>query len=118
MTDFYSEVSKLRNRIENEIIDAMVKNGLETFSFKSPIMVINNAVTDNGKVYGLALDVNVNTGNNMLLIYTAFWGGDDYDADAEYYKTTDFFIEDLCKIHNLFIEELNSQKNTDANGKD
>lgn len=114
MTDFYSEVSKLRNSIENEIIDAMVKNGLKTFNFERPILVFNNAVSDDGKVYGLALDVNVYTGNNMLQIYTAFWGGDDYDANGEYYLTTAFFIEDLCKMHNLLIKELNSQKNTDA----
>ena len=117
MTDFYSEVSKLRNCIENEIIDTMVKNGLKEFSFERPILVTNNEVAGEGKVYKLALDVNNDNGNNMLVILST-WGSDNYDADAEYYITTDYFIEDLCEIHYLFFEELNRQKNTDANGKD
>lgn len=117
MTDFYSEVSKLRNSIENEIIDAMVKNGLKEFSFERPIFVSNNEVAGEGKVYKLALDVNNDNGDNMLVILTT-WVSDDYDADAEYYITTDYFIEDLCEIHQLFFYEINRQKNTDANGKD
>lgn len=117
MTDFYKETSNLRNRIENEIIDTMAKNGLKEFSFERPILVTNNEVTGEGKVYQLALDVNNDNGDNMLVIYST-WGGDDYDDDGEYYHTTDFFIEDLCAIHSLFIGELNCQKNTDANGED
>lgn len=117
MTDFYSEVSKLRVSIENEIIDAMVKNELKEFNFERPISVTNNEVAGEGKVYQLALDVNNDNGDNMLVIYST-WGGDDYDVNGEYYLTTDFFIEDLCEIHFLFFEELKRQKNTDANGKD
>lgn len=117
MTDFYSEVSKLRNSIENEIIDAMVKNGLKEFSFERPILVTNNEVAGEGEVYKLALDINNNNGNNMLVIFST-WGSDDYDVDAEYYNTTEYFIEDLCKIHYQFFEELNRQKNTDAKGED
>ena len=117
MTDFYSEVSKLRVSIENEIIDAMVKNGLKEFCFERPISVTNNEVADEGKVYKLALDVNNDNGNNMLVILST-WGSDNYDADAEYYNTTEYFIEDLCEIHFLFFEELNRQKNTDDNGED
>ena len=109
MTDFYSEVSKLRNSIENEIIDTMVKNGLKEFSFERPLRVTNNEVAGEGKVYQLALDVNNDNDDNMLVIYST-WGGDDYDVNAEYYNTTEFFIEDLCEIHSLFIEELNRQK--------
>lgn len=116
MTDFYQETSNLRNRIENEIIDAMVKNGLKEFSFERPISVTNNEVAGEGKVYKLALDVNNDNGNNMLVILST-WGSDDYD-DAEYYMTTDYFIEDLCEIHIQFFGELNYQKNTDDNGKD
>ena len=117
MTDFYSEVSKLRDSIENEIIDTMVQNGIEEFSFERPLLVTNNEVAGEGKVYQLALDVNNDNGNNMLVIYST-WGGDNYDADGEYYRTTDFFIEDLCAIYAFFIGELNRQKNTDANGED
>ena len=117
MTDFYSEVSKLRNCIENEIIDAMVKNGLKEFSFERPLKVTNNEVAGEGKVYKLALDVNNDNGDKMLVILST-WGSDNYDVDAEYYNTTEYFIEDLCEIHFLFFEELNRQKNTDANGED
>ena len=85
MTDFYSEVSKLRNCIENDIIDAMVQNGLKEFSFERPISVTNNEVAGEGKVYKLALDVNNDNGNNMLVILST-WGSDNYDADAEYFK--------------------------------
>jgi hypothetical protein len=116
MTDFYSEVSKLRNSIENEIIDTMVKNGLKEFSFERPLLVTNNEVAGEGKVYRLSLDVNTNNGNNMLMIYST-WNTDN-EEDGESYLTTDYFIEDLCEIHQLFFYELNRQKNTDANGED
>lgn len=115
MTDFYKEISNLRNSIENEIIDVMAKNGLKEFSFESPLSVTNNEVAGEGKVYKLALDVNANNGKNMLLIYST-WDGNDYDydidddVDGEYYYTTDFFIEDLCAIHIEFFGELNRQK--------
>lgn len=108
MTDFYKEISNLRNRIENEIIDAMVKNGLKEFSFERPISVANNEVAGEGKVYKLALDVNNDNGNNMLVILST-WGSDDYD-DAEYYMTTDYFIEDLIDIHFTFFDAINAQK--------
>ena len=117
MTDFYKETSNLRNCIENEIIDVMVKNGLKEFSFERPISVTNNEVVGEGKVYKLALDVNANNGKNMLVILST-WDGNDYDVDAEYYITTDYFIEDLCEIHFQLFEELNRQKNTDDNGED
>ena len=117
MTDFYSKVSKLRVSIENEIIDAMVENGLTEFCFERPISVTNNEVAGEGKVYKLALDVNNDNGDKMLVILST-WGSDNYDVDAEYYNTTEYFIEDLCEIHFLFFEELNRQKNTDANGED
>lgn len=117
MTDFYSELSNLRNRIENEIIDVMIQNGLTEFSFERPILVTNNEVAGEGKVYRLALEVNANSGNNMLLIYST-WGGDNYDVDGEYYMTTDYYIEDFCGIHQLFFNEINRQKNIDTNGKD
>lgn len=113
MTDFYKELSNLRNNIENEIIDVMVQNGLTEFSFERPILVTNNEVAGEGKVYKLALDVNSNSGNNMLLIDST-WGSDDYDVDGEYYMTTDYFIEDLCAIQISFFGAINAQKNTDA----
>lgn len=116
MTDFYKEVSKLRNSIENEIIDAMVKNGLKEFHFERPILVTNNEVAGEGKVYALALDKNADNGDNMLLIHST-WNNDDEEF-GEYYITTDYFIEDLCEIHQIFFYEINRQKNTDANGKD
>ena len=47
MTNFYSEVSKLRNSIENGIIDTMVQNGLAEFHFERPLKVTNNEYTAN-----------------------------------------------------------------------
>jgi hypothetical protein len=117
MTDFYKDISNLRNSIENEIIDAMIQNGLKEFSFERPLLVTNNEVAGEGKVYKLALDVNANNGKNMLMIYST-WGGDNSDADGEYYLTTEYFIEDLIYIHFTFFGAINTQKNTDANGED
>ena len=116
MTNFYSEVSKLRNSIENGIIDTMVQNGLAEFHFERPLKVTNNEVAGEGKVYNLVLDENNDNGNKMLYIYST-WNTDDEDT-GQYYMTTDYFIEDLCEIHQLFFYEINRQKNTDTNGED
>lgn len=119
MTKFYKAIEKLREVIENEIIDTMVQNGLTEFRFERPMLVGNSESVNAGSVYKLALDVNSNSGNNMLLIYSTWgdWKTDNYD-DGVYYSATDYFIEDLCAIHQLFFNEINRQKNIDTNGKD
>lgn len=94
----------------------MVKNGLKEFHFERPISVTNNEVAGEGKVYALALDKNADNGDNMLLIHST-WNNDDEEF-GEYYITTDYFIEDLCEIHQIFFNEINRQKNTDTNGED
>ena len=112
MTDFYSEIEKIRNNIEKEIIDVMDRNELTEFRFKTPIVVTKNEETGDGEVYKIALDTNDDNGNKKLLIYSS-WNNAYHNAnydDGEYYFTTDFFIEDLCEIHFSLTDRINNQQ--------
>lgn len=115
MTKFYKAIEKLREVIENEIVDTMVKNGLTEFRFERPMIVGNSEGVNAGSVYKLALGKNSDNGNNILMIYSTWgdWKTDNYD-DGVYYSAADYYIEDFCEIHQLFFNEINHQKNTDV----
>lgn len=102
----YKAERSLRDRIEKSIIEILKSNDLGYFRFDYPIVVANNEDFSNeGKVFGVYLDVLSTDEEQECLVIEAAWQVSDFKNEADY-NVTDFYIDDLVEIYDQIYTQM------------
>lgn len=102
----YKEEKSLRNRIEKSIIEILKSNDVSYFRFERPIAVANNEDFSNeGKVFGVYLDVLSTDETQERLVIEAAWQVSDFENEIDY-NVTEFYIDDLVEIYDRIYAQM------------
>lgn len=102
----YKQERSLRDRIEKSIIEILKSNDLSHFRFDYPIAVANNEDFPNeGKVFGVYLDVLSTDETQDYLVIEAAWKVSNFKNEQDY-NTMDFYIDDLVEIYDQIYTQM------------
>ena len=105
----YKEERSLRDRIEKSIIEILKSNDLSHFRFERPIAVCNNDDFSNeGKVFGVYVDVLDTDETQDCLGIEAAWKASDFEIEEDY-NATDFYIDDLVEIYDRIYAQMTGE---------
>jgi len=102
----YKEERSLRDKIEKSIIEILKSNDVSYFRFQYPIAVANNDdLSNEGKVFGVYLDVLSTDETQDCLVIEAAWQVSNFENEEDY-NTTEFYIDDLVEIYDQIYSQM------------
>ena len=106
LESLYKSEAALRDTIEKGIIEILKSNDLTAFRFKNPVCVSNNSdFSNDGKVFGVYLDVLSTDETHGYLVIEASWQASNFEEEEDY-DVAEFYIDDLVGIYNQIFSEI------------